>query len=136
MPKAPKQPKINTSDWRNLDASKWNTRTVIAYFVDMNAEQYGVSEYFPMRNWTFEQAVVRRALDQYGAATLKAAFDECFRDYKPTREYPLLTAGFAVSYRINSIIPRILAEQAEYERRVAEREAAESATLSYEAISW
>ncbi|GAC44468.1 methyltransferase, partial [Paenibacillus popilliae ATCC 14706] len=27
--------------------------------------------------------------------------------YRPSREYPLLSAGFAISYRINGIIPRL-----------------------------
>lgn len=135
MPKAPKQPKISTSDWQALPIAQWNVRTFHAYFADMNRECYGVTEYFPQQNWRAEQGILKRALDQYGAATLRSAFDECFRDYKPTREYPLLTAGFAVSYRINSIIPRLLAEQAEAERRETEK-AAETATVSYEAISW
>lgn len=117
---------IKTSDWRDLPLDRWNVRTVHAYFADMNRELYGVETYIPQRNWRFEQGVIKRALEQYGAATLKAAFDECFRTYKPSAQYPILTAGFAVAYRINTIIPRLLAEQAEAERRekrIAEAEA-------------
>lgn len=136
MTKATKKPKINTSDWRNLDVSKWNVRSFHAYFADMNREYYGVEAYFPQQNWRAEQGILRRALDQYGAATLKAAFDECFKVYRPTREFPMLTAGFAVSYRINSIIPRILAEQADSARRKAEIERAETVSNPLEGIVW
>src|SRR5690606_19273911 len=90
--------------------------TVTQMFVDLNREYFGM-EYAPMRNWTFEQGVVKRALTQHGAKILRQAFDECFRTYKPTPQYPILTAGFAVAYRINTIIPRLLAEQASAERR-------------------
>jgi hypothetical protein len=110
-------PKINRRDWRNLPFDQWNTLTVHAYFADMNRDKFGVETYLPLRNWSFEQAQIKRALTAYGAETLKAAFDECFRDYRPTREYPILTAGFAISYRINGIIPRLQAERAAAERR-------------------
>ncbi|WP_010494986.1 hypothetical protein [Paenibacillus elgii] len=117
--------KINRKDWRNLPPEQWNVASFHAYFADMNREFYGVETYVPMRNWRFEQGVLKRAIDEHGPVMLRAAFDECFRTYRPTREYPLLTAGFAVAYRLNTIIPRLLAEQAAEERKEREREAAE-----------
>lgn len=104
-------------DWRNLPTVEWNTVTFHVYFADMNREHYGVDSYMPMRNYGFEQAQIKRAIDAHGPELLRAAFDECFRQYRPTREYPILTAGFCVSYRINSILPRLIAERAEKERR-------------------
>lgn len=118
MAKATK-PKIDRKDWRNLPYEGWNVHTIHAYFADMNREMFGVETYLPMRNWRFEQGVLKRALTEYGAETLKAAFDECFRTYRPTREFPILTAGFCVAYRLNAIIPRLLAEKAE-EAQLAE----------------
>jgi hypothetical protein len=114
---AAKKAKVDRKDWRNLPLDQWNTATVLAYFADMNREQFGVEQYVPMRNWAFERALVKRALDQYGAEILRQAFDECFRTYRPTREYPILTAGFCVAYRINAIIPRLQAEKAQREKR-------------------
>lgn len=107
MPKT----KIDRSDWRNLPADQWNVRTFHAYFADMNAELYGASPYLPMRNWAFEQGVLKRAITEHGTELLRQAFDECFRTYTPTHEYPILTAGFCVAYRINAIIPRLRAEK-------------------------
>lgn len=97
-------------DWRNLPYDQWNTHTIHAYFGDMNREHFGVAEYLPMRNWRFEQGRIKQALNEHGAEILHRAFDECFRTYRPSPEYPLLTAGFAISYRINGIIPRLQAE--------------------------
>jgi hypothetical protein len=108
--------KVNRKDWRELPLSDWNTLSFTEFFRDMNAELYGVDTYLPLRNWKFEQAQIKRAIDAYGPELLRQAFDECFRDYRPTREYPILTAGFCVSYRINTVIPRLLAEQAAKER--------------------
>ncbi|MFW5434290.1 hypothetical protein [Paenibacillus apiarius] len=104
------KPRINRKDWRNLAYVDWNVHTVHAYFADMNRELFGVTEYLPMRNWRFEQGRIKQALNEHGAELLHRAFDECFRTYGPTREYPLLTAGFAISYRINGIIPKLQAE--------------------------
>lgn len=107
-------------DWRTLPTEHWNTLTFTEYFRGMNADLFGVAEYFPMRNWRFEQGVIKRQLDEYGPEILRAAFDECFKGYKPSREYPILTAGFACAYRINTIIPRLLSEMSEKERAKAE----------------
>lgn len=98
-------------DWRTLPIMDWNVLTFTTYFVDMNNERFGVAKYFPMGNWRLEQAQIKRAIDAYGPELLRAAFDECFRDYRPTWEYPILTAGFCVSYRINGIIPRLIEER-------------------------
>lgn len=104
--------RIDSRDWRNCPIERWNTNTFHAYFADMNREMFGV-EYAPMRNWSFEQGALRNAIKAHGPELLRQAFDECFRTYRPTREYPILTAGFCVNYRINAIIPRLKAEQAE-----------------------
>lgn len=103
-------------DWRTLPTSDWNTLTFTVYIAEMNRAVFGVDEYLPMRNWRFEQGVIKRAIDAHGTLILRAAFDEAFRTYTPTREYPYLTAGFAINYVINRIIPKIKAEIAAKER--------------------
>jgi len=128
-----KKPKINSADWRALPIDRWNVRSFHAYFADMNRELYGM-DYVPMRNYSFEQGVIKRELTKYGPEILRQAFDECFRTYKPTAQYPILTAGFAVAYRINTIIPRLLAEQAEAERR--EKRIAEANAQPLPEVVW
>ncbi|WP_018755151.1 hypothetical protein [Paenibacillus terrigena] len=110
MAKKPRVTAEQRKDWRNLPLDQWNVASIHVYFADMNRDQFGIETYIPMRNWRFEQGVVKRALETYGADLLKQAFDECFRTYRPSREFPLLTAGFCVAYRINSIMPKLLAE--------------------------
>lgn len=129
--KAEPKPKIDRSDWRNLTYDKWNVRTFHAYFADMNAELYGADKYLPMRNWGFEQGAIKHALAEHGAELLRFAFDECFRDCRPTRDYPILTAGFCLSYRVNGILPKLKAEQAEKVRLAAEKERVESVTIDH-----
>ncbi|CDN42022.1 hypothetical protein [Paenibacillus sp. P22] len=102
MPRA----KIDRKDWRGLPYEHWNTATIHAYFIDRTRELYGI-EYAPMRNWKFEQALVKRALTDHGAEMLHRAFDECFRVYQPNPQFPILTAGFAIAYRLNAVIPAL-----------------------------
>jgi len=135
VPKKPAKPRITAEqrkDWRTLAIADWNTLTFTEYFRAMNEEYYGVpiENYMPMRNWRFEQAQLKRALDAHGPELLRAACDEAFRKHRTTRQYPLLTAGFACSYVINGIIPRLLAEKA---REVADREREEKET-DYDAV--
>jgi hypothetical protein len=124
--KPPKKPRITAEqrkDWRNLPTADWNVMTFIAFFTDRNAELFGTETYMPMRNWSFEQGVLKRAISTHGPTVLREACEAAFESYRPTRDYPLLTAGFAVSYRINALIPAILARRADGERRAAELQA-------------
>ncbi|MBU9705861.1 hypothetical protein KSP24_02840 [Paenibacillus sp. AK121] len=111
-----KRPKIDRTAWRTLPHDQWNVRTVHAMFADLNREHFGVETYLPMRNWGFEQGVIKRALAEHGANVLHEAFTQIFREYKPTPDYPILTAGFAISYRLNTVIPRILADRQRKEK--------------------
>ncbi|MHA7962814.1 hypothetical protein ACX93W_01630 [Paenibacillus sp. CAU 1782] len=122
MPVKKRMPKEKRMNWRELLTEDWNVLTFQSYFSDMNREKFGAG-YVPMRNYSFEQGVIKRQLDEYGPEILRAAFEEAFRTYKPSRDYPILTAGFACAYRINTIIPRLLREKAELERRAAEKAA-------------
>ncbi|MEW9698014.1 hypothetical protein [Paenibacillus sp. SI8] len=114
-------------DWRNITPEKWNARTVQTMCIDLNRELYGIEQYVPYRNWAAEQAIIKRNLTQYGADVLREVFDEAFREYRPTREYPQLTAGFVLSYVASRILPRVLADKEARERRAAAEEGAPSA---------
>lgn len=126
------RPKIDRSDWRNLPTDQWNVRTFTQMFADLNRENYGVDTYLPFRNWSAESGMIKRSLQEHGAELLRQAFDECFRTYVPTRDYPILTAGFCVAYRINTIIPRLKAEkEREESAKLAEETADYSALESW-----
>ncbi|WP_127506840.1 hypothetical protein [Paenibacillus humicus] len=105
------KPKIDRKAWRDLPYEHWNVATIHAYFIDQTHELYGM-DYAPMRNWKFEQALIKRALTDHGAELLHRAFDECFRVYRPTPQFPILTAGFCVAYRLNTVIPALKASDA------------------------
>lgn len=36
-----KQPKIKSSDWRNLPIERWNIATFLAFITETTAEKYG-----------------------------------------------------------------------------------------------
>lgn len=100
-------------NWRELPTSAWNTLTFHAYFADMNREKFGVEEYVPLRNWGYEQRQIKSAIEHYGPEVLRDVFDAAFAEYRPTRTYPILTAGFVISFVMSRLLPRILADQAE-----------------------
>ncbi|MCD9024378.1 hypothetical protein [Cohnella silvisoli] len=130
--KAVKQPKVNAKDWRNLPTAAWNTLTFHSYFAEMNREKFGVEEYVPMRNWGFEQRQIKAAIERYGPVVLREVCEQAFADYRPTRDFPQLSAGFVLSFMASRILPRILAEKAERERIEAEQKGAADVV----AITW
>ncbi|MGF7045751.1 hypothetical protein J2T13_000211 [Paenibacillus sp. DS2015] len=129
-PKIPKQ-RINTKDWRKLPLDNWTTATVLVMFADLNRERFGVTEYLPFRNWNVERGMIKRELDRYGANVMRDVFTEAFETHTPTRDYPILTAGFVISYMQGRIIARKNAEQAEKVRIAAEKERVETVTIDH-----
>lgn len=96
------------ADWHNLPLEHWNVRTVHAMIIDLNAEKLGVEKYVPLRGWGFEQGVIKRTLAEYGAEALRETIERAFIEYKPSREYPQLTAGFLIAYMLPRIMPQVL----------------------------
>jgi hypothetical protein len=136
-PKEPKPARITAEqrkDWRNLPTAAWNTLTFTEYFRGMNEERFGVSveDYRPFRNWRVEQSLILRELTRYGPEVLRAAFDAAFDEYRPTRDYPTLTGGFAVNYVIHKYIARALADIAERGRMGVEQ----TRVIKSEPIAW
>lgn len=109
--KSEPKPKIDRKDWRNLTSAQWNTLSFHAYFADMNREKFGVETYVPMRNFGFEQRQIKTAIERYGAEVVREVCEQAFAEYRPTREYPQLTAGFVLSYMAGRILPKVLAER-------------------------
>jgi hypothetical protein len=120
-------------DWRNLPYADWNTLSVHAMIADLNAEKFGVTAYVPLRGWTFEQGVIKRALKDYGAEALAATIERAFAEYRPNADYPQLTAGFLISYMLPRLMPRVLAEMETAKRRQAAESEAPSIS---ELIGW
>lgn len=104
-------------DWRNLPLEHWLTPTVHAMIIDLNREQFGVETYIPLRGWAFEQGIIKRALTQYGPEALRETITRAFREYRPTPQYPQLTAGFLIAYILPRLMPQVLAEQARAAKR-------------------
>lgn len=127
------KPKIDRSDWRNLPLEQWNTKTVHAMIIELNAERFDVEKYVPMRSWSFEQGVIKRILTQYGPEAVYFTIERAFAEYKPNAMYPQLTAGFLLTYMAPRIMPRVLAEMETRKRRQA---AEGQAPDIDEVISW
>lgn len=114
------QPRITAEqrkDWRTLPLEHWNTLTAQVMITDLNREQYGVETYIPARGgYRFEQGVVKRALTQYGASAVRELIERAFAEYRPTAEWPILTAGFIFTQQLPRIMPRVLADEQRKER--------------------
>ncbi|WP_068616491.1 hypothetical protein [Paenibacillus tuaregi] len=131
------RPKITAEqrkDWRNLPLEHWNVRTVHAMVIDLNAEKFGVDTYIPLRGWAFEQGVIKRALTDYGPAALRETIERAFAEYRPSPEYPQLTAGFLIAYMLPRIMPQVLAEMKRKEQ--AEARPANGGMSTEELAGW
>jgi hypothetical protein len=120
-------------DWRNLPLEHWNTLTISAMVADLNREHYGVEKYVPNRGYGYEQGVIKRKLHEYGAEAVRETIERAFAEYRPSADYPQLTAGFLLTYMAPRIMPRVLAEMETAKRRQAAESEAPSIS---ELVDW
>ncbi|QOT13680.1 hypothetical protein JNUCC32_31260 (plasmid) [Paenibacillus sp. JNUCC32] len=120
-------------DWRNLPLEHWNTLSVQTMVADLNREHYGVEKYVPNRGYGYEQGVIKRVLNEYGAEAVRETIERSFAEYRPSADYPQLTAGFLLTYMLPRIMPRVLAEMETAKRRQAAESEAPSIS---ELVDW
>lgn len=107
----------------NKPVAEWNTTDFRDYLEYEHKRLLGVS-YRPYKNWAQELALIGRRVGtkkKPGDSTpefTKAFIDECFRTYKPTKEFPGISFSFMWQFRAN-VWQRM---EAEWQRK-AEREA-------------
>lgn len=95
--------------WCEREVSDWNTITFTEYIRDRHAELYGLP-YVPARGWRSEQGMIKRMIDEHGADVVRRFIDGCFREYKPTRQYPTLTFTFMYTYMRARVLAVVLRE--------------------------
>ena len=105
MPKA----KLPPADaWAERDITDWNVTTFRVYLYDRHRELYGLDYVGAVKR---DCGMISGMIKQYDKATVKAFIDECFRQYKPTTQYPGINFIFMVTYMKDRVLPRILAAQ-------------------------
>lgn len=132
-----KQPKIKSSDWRNLPIERWNIATFLAFITETTAEKYG-QPYVPggggakSVRWARERGMLKQAQGTYGNAVLRKFIELCWREYKTNKpdEYPYPTVVFMLSY-MDRNFSKAQSEVAR-ERRAAE---AKVSAQSYEELA-
>jgi hypothetical protein len=95
----------------------WNVRDFTNYLAERHEQLFGVP-YVPYRSWKVEQGLIGSIIGTRGKnakprkhepAVLKRFIDECFREYRPTRQYPGISFGFMWTYK-KATWQRVLAE--------------------------
>lgn len=113
------------ADWRDRNIDDWNVTTFTHYLQDQHRAHFGV-EYAPWRGWRVEQGMIANIIGtasgskprRWPPAVLREFIDVCFREYRPTPQYPGISFGFMWTYKKN-VWQRVVAD---HERRLAAEE--------------
>jgi hypothetical protein len=97
---------------------------------DRHLDLYGID--YVTNNYAMEGRQLKSMIAEYGAEVVKRFVNECFRDYKPTRQYPGLNFAFMYSYQRARVLPRVLAEMKREEEREARGPAQEMSAEEFE----
>ena len=103
------KPKLPPADaWAERNIADWNTTTFRQYLYDRHRELYGLDYVGAVKR---DCGMISGMIKQHDKATVKAFIDECFRQYKPSTQYPGINFIFMVTYMKDRILPRVLAAQ-------------------------
>jgi hypothetical protein len=95
--------------WREREIPDWNVTTFTSYLTDRHTELYGIP-YVPGRGWRAEQGMIKRMIDEHGPEVVRRFIDGCFREYRPTCDYPGVNFTFMYTYMRGRVLPKVLAE--------------------------
>lgn len=108
-------------NWRACPVSKWNATTVRAYLQCLTQHRFKMD--YISDNIRQENAIISQFIKQYGREVLKEFIRDCVKDYKPTKQYPIVTFGFMYTYQRKHILPAIIKKRQAQEERLKELEA-------------
>jgi hypothetical protein len=100
--------KPSVKDWRNRDIADWTVGTFREFLADQHTERYGIG--YVARNYTIEAKWLKAMIAEHGPEVVRAFIEACFKDYRPTAQYPGLNFAFMFSYQRSRILPRVLAD--------------------------
>lgn len=107
--------KQDTSDWRNLPLSDWNSRTFQAFLKDRHVEIYEIP--YTVNNYAAQAGMIKRMVEDLGAEVVFRFINACFDEYKPTQRYPGINFPFMYSYMRERVLPSVMSEVKKEERR-------------------
>lgn len=107
-------------NWRACPLSKWNATTVRSYLQCLTQVRFKMD--YISDNIRQENAIISQFINQYGRKVLKEFIRDCVKNYKPTKQYPIVTFGFMYSFQRKHILPRILKRHQEEADRLRELE--------------
>jgi len=103
------KPKLPPADaWAERNIADWNVTTFRVYLYDRHRELYGLDYVGAVKR---DCGMISGMIKQYDKATVKAFIDECFRQYKPTTQYPTLNFYFMKTYMSDRVLPKVLLAQ-------------------------
>ncbi|WDS60544.1 hypothetical protein BC6_00029 [Bacillus phage BC-6] len=108
-------------NWRACPVSKWNATTVRSYLQCLTQHRFKMD--YISDNIRQENAIISQFIKQYGREVLKEFIRDCVKDYKPTKQYPIVTFGFMYTYQRKHILPAIIKKRQAQEERLKELEA-------------
>lgn len=101
MPK-PKLPPAD--DWRNRTIDQYNVTTFRQYLYDRHRELYGLDYVGAVKR---DCGMISDMIKKTDKATVKAFIDECFRQHKPSAQYPGINFWYMYTYRRESVLPKV-----------------------------
>jgi len=103
------KPKLPPADaWAERNIADWNVTTFRVYLYDRHRELYGLDYVGAVKR---DCGMISGMIKQYDKATVKAFIDECFRQYKPSTQYPTLNFYFMKTYMSDRVLPKVLLAQ-------------------------
>lgn len=107
--------------WRDCPIEAWNSTTTRDYLQCLTQHRFKMD--YISDNIRQENAIISQFIKQYGREVLKEFIRDCVKDYRPTKQYPIVTFGFMYTHQRKHILPAIIKKRQAQEERLKELEA-------------
>lgn len=91
-------------DWQARDIADWNTTTFRTYLYDRHRELYGLDYVGAVKR---DCGMISDMIKKHDKPTVKAFIDECFRQHRPSAQYPGINFWYMYTYRRESVLPKV-----------------------------
>jgi len=98
-------------NWRERNIEDWNTTTYRQYMYDRHKELFGIDYSGAVRR---DCGMLTDVIKKYGNQALKLFIDECFRQHRPSAQFPGINFWYMYTYKRDTVLQRIqFAQRAE-----------------------
>ena len=95
--------------WQERNIEDWTSKTFQTYLADQYKEKYGTK--YVTNSFGFEGKKLNEMLAEHDNETIKRFIDVCYREYRPSSNWPTINFAGMYTFMRAQVLPKVLLAQ-------------------------